>query len=100
MRRSANAEEGRDRCFVASLLAAVPAFSASNLSTQQCPNPGPKRNDAVCLFNNTVQANNQSVVEAASSLVALVGSVCALPVRVVSQFGQHPEVEVPSTDTR
>ncbi len=84
---------------VASLLVAVPAFSASSLSTQQCPNPGPNRNDAVCLFNNTVQANNQSAVEAASSLVALVGSVCALPVRVISQFGQSPEVEALTPDT-
>ena len=71
---------------IAALLVAMPVFSASTPTPEQCKN----QNSALCLFNTMGQSNNQAGVDAASSLVAMVGSVCALPLRIMSQLGPSP----------
>ena len=72
---------------IAVLVMATPVFSASVPTAQQCKNPN--STNALCLFSTTGQAGLPATSDAASAMVAMVGSVCALPLRVMSQFGQN-----------
>lgn len=70
----------------AALFMAMPAFSASDSTAQQCKNPN--QPNPLCLFQGSAGTDYQAGIDAATSLVAMVGSVCALPVRLMAQFGQ------------
>ncbi|GAB4344830.1 MAG: hypothetical protein Kow006_01270 [Gammaproteobacteria bacterium] len=79
----------RKMIVAAALLLAMPAFSASTTATtpQQCQNPN--QPDGLCLFQGMAGTDYQAGINAVTSLVAMAGSVCALPARVMAQFGQQ-----------